>query len=227
MISVFIPVRKGSKRVKNKNIRAIGKYKLGLLEIKLKQLEKLIKINNNKYNFEFIVSTDSKIVEEYCKKFNWIKVHKRNKKLSGDHSLQKLINIVPKICNGNFILWTHVTSPLFTSKNYMSFLNIFFKKRKLKLASAFSADQIKKFVYSPIQGWVSHNTNKIKWPRSQDLKNLYILNSAALIADKKTFIKDKDRISKNSLPIISRKISGFDIDTMEDFKKLNYLKIKF
>ncbi len=227
MISVFIPVRKGSKRVKNKNIRAIGKYKLGLLEIKLKQLEKLIKINNNKYNFEFIVSTDSKIVEEYCKKFNWIKVHKRNKKLSGDHSLQKLINIVPKICNGNFILWTHVTSPLFTSKNYMSFLNIFFKKRKLKLVSAFSADQIKKFVYSPKQGWVSHNTNKIKWPRSQDLKNLYILNSAALIADKKTFIKDKDRISKNSLPIISRKISGFDIDTMEDFKKLNYLKIKF
>ena len=227
MISVFIPVRKGSKRVKNKNIRAIGKYKLGLLEIKLKQLEKLIKINNNKYNLEFIVSTDSKIVEEYCKKFNWIKVHKRNKKLSGDHSLQKLINIVPKICNGNFILWTHVTSPLFTSKNYMSFLNIFFKKRKLKLVSAFSADQIKKFVYSPKQGWVSHNTNKIKWPRSQDLKNLYILNSAALIADKKTFIKDKDRISKNSLPIISRKISGFDIDTMEDFKKLNYLKIKF
>ena len=227
MISVFIPVRKGSKRVKNKNIRPIGKYKLGLLEIKLKQLEKLIKINNNKYNFEFIVSTDSKIVEEYCKKFNWIKVHKRNKKLSGDHSLQKLINIVPKICNGNFILWTHVTSPLFTSKNYMSFLNIFFKKRKLKLVSAFSADQIKKFVYSPKQGWVSHNINKIKWPRSQDLKNLYILNSAALIADKKTFIKDKDRISKNSLPIISRKISGFDIDTMEDFKKLNYLKIKF
>ena len=226
MISVFIPVRKGSKRVKNKNIRAIGKYKLGLLEIKLKQLEKLIKINNNKYNFEFIVSTDSKIVEEYCKKFNWIKVHKRNKKLSGDHSLQKLINIVPKICNGNFILWTHVTSPLFTSKNYMSFLNIFFKKRKLKLVSAFSADQIKKFVYSPKQGWVSHNTNKIKWPRSQDLKNLYILNSAALIADKKTFIKDKDRISKNSLPIISKKVSGFDIDTMEDFKKLNYLKIK-
>tara|TARA_B110000211_G_scaffold41982_1_gene43631 strand:- start:52 stop:711 length:660 start_codon:yes stop_codon:yes gene_type:complete len=205
MISVFIPVRKGSKRVKNKNIRAIGKYKLGLLEIKLKQLEKLIKINNNKYNLEFIVSTDSKIVEEYCKKFNWIKVHKRNKKLSGDHSLQKLINIVPKICNGNFILWTHVTSPLFTSKNYMSFLNIFFKKRKLKLVSAFSADQIKKFVYSPKQGWVSHNTNKIKWPRSQDLKNLYILNSAALIADKKTFIKDKDRISKNSLPIISKK----------------------
>tara|TARA_B110000495_G_C22784538_1_gene458722 strand:- start:57 stop:740 length:684 start_codon:yes stop_codon:yes gene_type:complete len=227
MISVFIPVRKGSKRVKNKNIRPIGKYKLGLLEIKLKQLEKLIKINNNKYNLEFIVSTDSKIVEEYCKKFNWIKVHKRNKKLSGDHSLQKLINIVPKICNGNFILWTHVTSPLFTSKNYMSFLNIFFKKRKLKLVSAFSADQIKKFVYSPKQGWVSHNTNKIKWPRSQDLKNLYILNSAALIAGKKTFLKDKDRISKNSLPIISRKTSGFDIDSMDDFKKLNYLKIKF
>ena len=226
MISIFIPVRKGSKRVKNKNIRCIGKYKLGLLEIKLKQLEKLIKINNNKYNFEFIVSTDSKIVKDYCNKFNWIKVHKRSKNLSGDHSLQKLINIAPKICKGDFILWTHVTSPLFISKDYMSFLNIFFKKGRSKLPSAFSAELIQKFIYSKTQGWVSHNINKIKWPRSQDLKNLYIMNSAALIAHKKTFLNDKNRISKNSFPIITSKKAGFDIDTMEDFKKLNNEKIK-
>ncbi|MDB9744777.1 hypothetical protein OAA82_02330 [Pelagibacteraceae bacterium] len=227
MISIFIPVRKGSKRVKNKNIRSVGKHKLGLLEIKLKQLKKLIKINSNKYNFEFVVSTDSKIVEEYCKKFNWIKVHKRKKALSDDHSLQKLITVVPKICNGEFILWTHVTSPLFTSKDYISFLNVFFKKRTKKITSAFSADIIQKFIYSSTKGWLSHDIKKIKWPRSQDLKNLYILNSAALIAHKKTFLNDKNRLSKNAFPIITNNNAGFDIDTIKDFQRLKKLKIKF
>ena len=41
MISIFIPIRKGSKRVKNKNIKKIGKFNLGLTEIKIKQIIKL------------------------------------------------------------------------------------------------------------------------------------------------------------------------------------------
>ena len=36
----FIPIRKNSKRVKNKNLKRIGEYKFGLTEIKLNQLEK-------------------------------------------------------------------------------------------------------------------------------------------------------------------------------------------
>ena len=226
MISIFIPVRKGSKRVKNKNTRKFGNYKLGLLEIKIKQLKKLKDINNNKFNFEFVVSTDSKKVQNYCKKYNWIKIHKRSKDLSGDHSLQRLINIIPKICSGNHILWTHVTSPLFTSKDYMSFLNVFFKQKQGKFSSAFSADAIQKFIFSSNKGWVSHNTNKIKWPRSQDLKELYIMNSAAMIAHKNTFLHEKDRISKNCFPIKTKNKAGLDVDTIEDFKKLYNYKIK-
>ena len=41
MISFFFPVRSGSKRVKNKNIRKILNYKLGLLEIRINHLKKL------------------------------------------------------------------------------------------------------------------------------------------------------------------------------------------
>ena len=69
MISIFTPIRKGSKRVVNKNLRPVGNFKLGLLEIKIRQFQKLQNINK-KYNFEFIISTDSKRVEHYCKKFN-------------------------------------------------------------------------------------------------------------------------------------------------------------
>ena len=59
MISIFTPIRKGSKRVVNKNLRPVGNFKLGLLEIKIRQFQKLQNINK-KYNFEFIISTDSK-----------------------------------------------------------------------------------------------------------------------------------------------------------------------
>ena len=41
MISFFIPIRKGSKRIKNKNIKPIKNFKLGLTEIKILQLRKL------------------------------------------------------------------------------------------------------------------------------------------------------------------------------------------
>ena len=41
MISFFIPIRKGSKRVKNKNIKKLENYKLGLTELKINQLKNL------------------------------------------------------------------------------------------------------------------------------------------------------------------------------------------
>ena len=227
MISIFIPIRKGSKRVVNKNFRPIGKYKLGLFEIKIRQLQKLKNINK-KYNFEFIISTDSKKVEKYCKKFKWIKIHKRRKSLAGDHSLQKLINLVPNICKGNYILWTHVTSPMFGSRDYINFLNSFYKNKKTISSSAFSADIIQKFIYTEKAGWISHNANKkIKWPRTQDLKKLYELNSAAIIAHRKIYINDKNRLCKKPIPILTSQNKGFDIDTIEDFKMIKNLRIKF
>ena len=65
MISIFIPIRKNSKRVKNKNIHKIKKYKLGLTEIKILQLEKfrnkilkLKKLRIFNHKFEYIISTD-------------------------------------------------------------------------------------------------------------------------------------------------------------------------
>ena len=226
MISIFTPIRKGSKRIINKNFKPIKNYKLGLFEIKIKQLQKLQNINK-KYNFEFIISTDSKKVENYCKKFKWVKIHKRKKSLAGDHSLQKLINITPKICKGKYILWTHVTSPMFASSDYLDFLNNFFKKKKRANLSAFSADKLQKFIYKEKKGWISHSVNQKKWPRTQDLKPIYALNSAAIISHRNTYIKDKNRLCKNPIPIISSQDKGFDVDTIEDFKKIKNLKIKF
>ena len=104
MISIFIPIRSGSKRVKNKNIKKIGKFSLGLTEIKIKQIFKLKKLLGNRRKIELVIATNCLKTLKYCKKFEWIKTYKRSESISGDHSLNKLIDIVPKICEGDFIL---------------------------------------------------------------------------------------------------------------------------
>ena len=109
MISIFIPVRKGSKRISNKNTTKISSFKHGLVEIKVKQfarLRNIIKKNKNyKYlkDIEIIFSTDCKKTLRYISRFKWIKAQVRNRKLAGDDSLQDLINFVPKICKNEHI----------------------------------------------------------------------------------------------------------------------------
>ena len=44
MISFFIPIRKGSKRVKDKNIKPLPGYKLGVTELKNKTTSWIKKI---------------------------------------------------------------------------------------------------------------------------------------------------------------------------------------
>lgn len=223
MISFFIPVRKESKRIKNKNILKLPGYRFGIVQIKLEQLQKLRdKILKNKFFFkkgiEFVISTNCKITKKLAKQYPWIKVHIRNKKnYHPNDGLNKLINIVPKICKGDYILWTHATSPFFNEDDYINFINIFFKlKKKFKSQSAFSADLIQKFLYHKKRGWISHNTKKIKWPRTQDLSNIYSANSAAFIAHRSIYINNFDRLCKKTFPILSRAGSSFDLDEKKD-----------
>ena len=62
----------------------------------------------------------------------------------------------------------------------------------------------------------SLTTIKKKWPRTQDLKPIYVINSAAFLSLRDIYTKERDRLCKKPSPIISRN-SGFDIDTFEDF----------
>ena len=229
MISFFIPARKNSKRIKNKSIRRIGSYKYGLTEIKINHLKKVRDLFNSgsSLKVEFIISTDSQKVKNYVKNFKWIKIHHRTKDLAGDDCLDKLIKEVPKICSGQYILWTHVTSPCFDHKCYKKLISSFFKFKK-KYNSAFSADLIGTYIMDYNSNWISHNYTKKKWPRTQDLKKYFSVNSAAFIAKKSVYIKNKDRLCRRPLPLITEKGKGFDIDSKEDlifFKKNFYRSI--
>jgi CMP-N-acetylneuraminic acid synthetase len=222
-ISFFLPIRRNSKRIKNKNIKSLPGFKFGLTEIKIKQINKLRKIikKNLKIDTEYVISTDSKKVIQFTKKYRWLKVFWRKKKLATDDSLSLLIKHVPDICKKNYILWTHVTSPLFNEKDYLEFIKSFIKLKKNNFSeSAFSADVMQKFIIDENNKWISHNYNRKKWPRTQDLKKIYIMNSAAFISSRKTYLTRNDRLCNKPLPIKSRLNAGYDIDDYEDFKNL-------
>ena len=221
MITFFIPIRKGSKRVVNKNFKPLPGYKFGLTEIKIKQIikfKKLIKKNKIKKEFEFVVSTNCKKTINFLKPYKWIRIHKRLNRDAGDDSLDKLIEFVPKICRGKYILWTHVTSPFFDHHDYLKFLNAFFKNKKHQ--SAFTADMIQKFLYSVKRGWISHNPEKKKWPRTQDLKPICVINSAAFIANINVYKNNNDRLCNSPLPVVSDPRSSLDVDDYNDFMNL-------
>ena len=223
LVSVFLPLRKGSKRIKNKNIKPLPRFKQGLTELKLNQLQKFKNIFLKKFKkakIEFIISTNCNKVKKFTNKLNWLKVYDRRESLAGDDSLDKLIRYVPSICSGKYILWTHVTSPYFNEYDYMNFIRMFFKKKNIRNKSAFSAEKVKKFIFNKKKGWVSHNYTKKKWPRTQDLQQCYSVNNAAFIAPREIYLKNKDRICKNPIPITSRNGAGFDIDDINDFNSL-------
>ena len=87
---------------------------------------------------------------------------------------------------------------------------------------------VKKFIYNHSKkNWASHNTKKRKWPRTQDLDNFFLVNSAAFIANKKIYINNGDRIDSNPLPINASMKESFDVDDLKDFKLLrNYINEK-
>ena len=70
--------------------------------------------------------------------------------------------------------------------------------------------------------WISHNFKK-KMAKDAGCKKFFIVNSAAFIAERNTYIKENDRLCKKPFSIKSRIGSGFDIDNLED---LGYLKME-
>lgn len=222
LISIFFPVRKGSKRVKNKNLRPIKNFKKGLLEIKVKQLKKLNKIfkkNFSEYSLEIIFSTNCKKTKFFLKNYKWIKVFDRKKYLSSDDVLDLLIGEVTRICSGNYIFWSHITSPLFDEKCYLNFIKTFLKNIN-NYDSAFSATSVDSFLINEDNKWLSHDRSKKKWPRTQDLKKMYMVNNAIFAAKRNVYLKLNDRLGKKILPIITPKLLDLDIDYLEDIKIL-------
>jgi N-acylneuraminate cytidylyltransferase len=211
--SAILLCKKNSERVKNKNTRKFLNYKLGLTELKIKQLLKTKNLD------EIVLSTDDKkLINKYSNYNKKIRVVKRDKWLCKNNtSTDSLIKYVTTLASKeSYILWTQVCSPLVHSRIYESAIN-FFKKNNKKFDSLVAVNKIQEFLWSENGPYNYSFKNQVKWPKTQDLQELYKINSAIFIFDKKIYQKYKDRVGVKPYFFVMKKNISTDVDTMEEF----------
>lgn len=216
-ISVFLPAKKRSTRVPNKNSRNFANIKFGLLKIKLTQLSKVKLIK------KIVLSTNDQKIISFVRrmKFKKVLIHKRkNRNLSTDKgSVQNLIEHVIDIMPEDHILWTHITSPFISSKDYKKIISKYFSVlKKKKNDSLMTVTKFQEYLWDEKKPLNYKKKIDDKWPKTQSLKTLNVVNSGVFLSSKKNYRKFRDRVGIKPYIYPLDKKTGFDIDHMDDFR---------
>ena len=210
----FLPCRAGSERVPNKNVRPFCGHALGLLEIKLQQLETARSIDH------VVLSTNDPAVLDYAATNAGSKVEcvRRVEHLaSSSTSTDDLVGHVLEVTKDDHILWTHVTSPFVTATVYEDMIAAYYRSLETGYDSLMTVTEIRSFVW--YQGRpVNYDRSVERWPRTQTLEPVQEVNSAGFIHTRAGYERHRDRIGVNPRLFPLDHMVGFDIDWIEDFR---------
>lgn len=212
-VIAFLPMRKGSQRVKNKNIKNFADIKGGLTFIKISQLLKVKKID------KIIVSTNDQEVKNIAGSFNSDKIlidDRPEHLASSETSTDDLIKYVPNIIKTGIILWTHVTSPFVNEDLYNDMIEKYFQNLE-HFDSLMSVTKIQKFLWDTEKP-INYYKSKEKWPRTQTIEPVYEVNSGSFIADISVYKNLDDRIGEKPFLYELSIKEAFDIDWEDDFE---------
>ncbi|MFZ2450577.1 MAG: acylneuraminate cytidylyltransferase family protein [Methylovulum miyakonense] len=213
MITAFLPCRKGSQRVIDKNIRPFAGYEKGLIQIKLQQLLNTTEIDS------IVLSTNDETIIAYADALNEkkIKIHRRDDSLgSSETSTDALVSHVLDLITEGHVLWTHVTSPFFGTDHYKKAIGLYLKALNEGYDSLMSVSVIHGFLWNKRQP-INYDRSKEKWPRTQTIEPLYEINSALFINSVENYRNYNDRIGNKPYLFETDKVAGFDIDWPDDF----------
>lgn len=212
-VAFFLPTRKGSQRVKDKNTRPFAGIEGGLMENKIKQLVAIKSID------EIIISSNDEDCISIAQKYsndNRVKIIRRPENLCQDSTnLEDLICYVPTITDAQHILWGHVTTPLCDAQEYDKAIELYFSQIKNGYDSLIGVVEMKNFLLNG-QGKMINTTTSL-WPRTQDLEPMYEINHTMFITKRDVYIEQKNRIGYKPILHIMDKIKSFDIDWEDDF----------
>ena len=204
-VIAMVPVRSGSTRVPNKNVRPFGDT--NLLQLKLRLLKKLLGIA------DIIVSTDCEISADIAHK-NDVKVQWRNKyyassKITNDQHWHHIAQTTP----GEVVFLAQVTSPLLKLSSMQEALNSFLSSDKYDSINSVSDE--KKFLWKNGKP-INYEINKT--PKSQDLPDIVSLNFAITIMQRHKMIEKKNVVGSKPYFFNLDKVESLDVDDFTDFK---------
>ena len=213
-ITFFLPTRKGSERVKNKNTKPFAGMEGGLVENKVRQLLASKKID------EIIFSSNDEtciaVANRYSGDSRLRIVIRPDELCQSSTNLQDLICYVPTITSADHILWGHVTTPLSGALTYDTAIDVYLEKIKKGYDSLVGVKEFRNFLFNK-DGQLINNMTLTPWPRTQDLEALYEVNHAIFLAKREVYMEQRNRIGRKPWLHVMNEITGYDIDWPENF----------
>ncbi len=210
VIKALIPVRSGSKRVQNKNIRPFADS--NLLEIKIKQLQRIDNLDGIVVN-----SNDDKMLD--IARTLGVDAVKRDEYYAGDNVTNEMYKNIAENCPCDIIMYTNVTSPLISDETIKKCIDMY-KHKDDSFDSINTANLVKEFLWldgKPINYDPNHT------PKSQDLPNITALNFAINIIDRDNLIARKHYIGAKPYLYLVDDVEAIDIDNMIDFEFAEFM----
>lgn len=206
-ITAVIPIRTGSQRVKDKNLRPFGDT--NLMELKIKTLLQVPELSS------IVVNTNSEEAIDIVNKryMGGVKVHKREEyyassQCSGSEFFQHL----GEVTDTDIFLYCPCTSPFVKPETISQCIKTFLKSEDCDCVSTVSL--VKEFMWldgKPV------NYDPKSAPNSQDLPNIVALNFGTTVIRKEDLIRNHNIIGKHPKFVITTDIEAIDIDTPLDF----------
>ena len=217
-ISAVIPVRKGSQRVKDKNLRPFAGTTL--LDIKIKTLLNVPEIDS------IVVNTNSEAaIEMMEEEYAGTKVtfHRREESYaSSQWSGSDFFKHLGDVTETDIFIYAPCTSPFVKPETVSACIEKFIlDKGEHDCVSTVSS--VKEFLWldGKAINYDPHNA-----PNSQNLPDVVALNFGTTVVLRDDLIKNRNIIGKNPLFVITSDIEAVDIDTPLDFYIAEQLYIK-
>lgn len=201
--TAVIPVREGSRRLKNKNIAPFAGT--NLLLYKIEQLKKVKEIDN------IVVSSDSETMLAMAK-YAGVNIHRRSIEFC-DEKTKTFGEVVSHICrdiDSEHIVWATCTAPLVSPNEYSKSINTYLKKLNEGYDSLMSVEVFKRYLWND-NGPINYELG-IKHVPSQQLPELYFVTDGILIAPRKKMIEWNYFHGPNPYKYKLDKRSSIDID---------------
>ena len=215
-ITALVPVRKGSVRVRNKNIKAFANTTL--LEHKIEQLLGVELVDN------VIVSSDCPHMLAVAESMG-AETHIRDEYFaSGDATNSEFFRNLAASIDGEHFMYSPVTCPMISRGTYYDCI---VEYNRADVENLVTAANVKHHLWlngKPL------NYEIDKSPNSQDLPDIFMITYGVCLISKEDMIKYANVVTENPTFKVLDEVESIDIDTEYDFmvaemvyKKLNNL----
>lgn len=205
-ITAVIPIRSGSQRVKDKNLRTFADT--NLMELKIRTLLQVPELTS------IVVNTNSKIAIDIVNSdYPEVKTHLREEYYASSQcSGSEFFRHLGEVTDTDIFVYCPCTSPFVKAQTISKCINQFLSSSDYDCLATVSS--VKEFLW--LDG-KPMNYNPMHAPNSQDLPNVVALNFGVTVVTKDALIKNSNIIGKNPQFVVTDEIEAVDIDTPLDF----------